>query len=98
MVWGDHLWQPYSVRGTTCGNIATDGPGDLFWGGGTIGAMTVHYKLRHSINNTIYGYAILHFCFFYVWLLSLYPGKRSKKHGQSFAEHAVSSPARSSLA
>ena len=29
------------------------------------------------------------------YFLSLYPGKRSKKHGQSFAEHAINSLARS---
>ena len=33
--------------------------------------------------------------FAYGYFLSLYPGKRSKKHGQSFAEHAISFPARS---
>ena len=43
----------------------------------------------------IYFYAILHFSFFCVWLLSLYTGKRSKKHGQSLAKHVVSFPARS---
>ena len=53
--------------------------------------MRVYYKPRHSINDGIYGYAILHFSFFYVWLLSLYPGKRSEKHGQSLAEHAINS-------
>ena len=54
--------------------------------------MFAYYKLHHSINNGIYGYARLHFSFFYVWLLSfLYPGKKSVKHGQSFTEHAINS-------
>ena len=54
--------------------------------------MCVYYKLRHSINDGIYGYARLHFSFFCIWSLSvLYPGKRSEKHGQSFAKHAINS-------
>ena len=39
----------------------------------------------HLINDGNYGYARLYFSFFCILsLFALYPGKRRKKHGQSF--------------
>ena len=49
--------------------------------------MHIYY---HLINDSNYGYARLHFSFFCILSLSaLYPGKKRKKHDQSFIKQAI---------
>ena len=79
-------------------NIATHGPGGPILGWGD------HWWHDSSLQTTSFNkqwylwLPHITFSFLLRWLLSLYPGKRSKKHSQSFTKHAISYPVRSSLA